>query len=186
MSTTMRPTGSAISRPAPIAAAIGSSIRWTRRAPAASDASSTARFSTSVTPDGAHTIRRGWARLPIEHLADEIAQHLLGDVEVGDHAVAQWARRRDRRRRSADHPLGVRSHRVNATGQRVRGDDRRLRHHDAPAPDVHERVGRAEVDRHVPDPKRGSQMTARNVAARAVSAKAHQYRVSERRPGSRA
>jgi hypothetical protein len=59
-STIIRPTGSSIARPAPIAAAIGSSIRCTRRAPAASDASSTARFSTSVTPDGAHTISRGW------------------------------------------------------------------------------------------------------------------------------
>ena len=60
-STTIRPTGSSIARPAPIAAAIGSSMRCTRRAPAASEASSTARFSTSVTPDGAHTISRGWA-----------------------------------------------------------------------------------------------------------------------------
>ena len=60
-STTMRPIGSSIAIPAPMAAAIGSSIRWTWRAPAASEASSTARFSTSVTPDGAHTIRRGWA-----------------------------------------------------------------------------------------------------------------------------
>ena len=60
-STTIRPTGSSIGIPAPIAAAIGSSIRCTLRAPAASDASSTARFSTSVTPEGAQTISRGWA-----------------------------------------------------------------------------------------------------------------------------
>ena len=60
-STTIRPIGSSIAIPAPIAAAIGSSIRCTRRAPAASEASSTARFSTSVTPDGAQTISRGWA-----------------------------------------------------------------------------------------------------------------------------
>ena len=60
-STTIRPIGSSMATPAPMAAAIGSSMRCTRRAPAASDASSTARFSTSVTPEGAHTIRRGWA-----------------------------------------------------------------------------------------------------------------------------
>ena len=58
-STTMRPTGSAIGRPAPIAAASDSSIRWTSRAPALSDASSTARRSTSVTPEGAHMTSRG-------------------------------------------------------------------------------------------------------------------------------
>ncbi len=60
-STTIRPTGSSMPMPAPMAAAIGSSMRCTRRAPAASEASSTARFSTSVTPEGAHTINRGWA-----------------------------------------------------------------------------------------------------------------------------
>jgi hypothetical protein len=61
-STIKRPIGSSISRPAPIAAAIGSSIRCTRRAPAESEASSTARCSTWVMPDGAHTISRGCAR----------------------------------------------------------------------------------------------------------------------------
>src|SRR3954471_19409385 len=61
-STTIRPTGSAIGTPAPIAAAIDSSMRCTCRAPADSAASSTARRSTSVMPDGAHTTRRGWAR----------------------------------------------------------------------------------------------------------------------------
>src|SRR3954454_23919920 len=61
-STTIRPTGSAIGTPAPIAAAIDSSMRGTCRAPADSAASSTARRSTSVMPDGAHTTRRGCAR----------------------------------------------------------------------------------------------------------------------------
>ena len=64
MSTTMFPVGSAIGMPAPIAAAIGSSISCTLRAPAARHASSTARFSTSVMPDGAHitTRERGYGR----------------------------------------------------------------------------------------------------------------------------
>ena len=61
-STTMRPTGSAIGTPAPMAAAIDSSIRWTWRAPADRAASSTARRSTSVIPDGAQTTSRGCAR----------------------------------------------------------------------------------------------------------------------------
>jgi hypothetical protein len=58
-STTIRPTGSAIGSPAPIAAARDSSIRCTSRAPADNDASSTARRSTSVTPEGAHMTSRG-------------------------------------------------------------------------------------------------------------------------------
>ncbi len=58
MSTTMCPVGWAMSRPAPIAAAIGSSISATSRAPADRQASSTARVSTSVTPEGTHITTR--------------------------------------------------------------------------------------------------------------------------------
>jgi hypothetical protein len=58
----MLPVGSATGRPAPIAAAIGSSIRYACRAPADRQASSTARFSTPVTPDGTQTTTRGWAK----------------------------------------------------------------------------------------------------------------------------
>ncbi|MPN16181.1 hypothetical protein SDC9_163519 [bioreactor metagenome] len=59
ISTIMLPRGSAMSMPAPIAAAIGSSIRNVWRAPASSVASITERFSTSVTPLGTHTMTRG-------------------------------------------------------------------------------------------------------------------------------
>ena len=59
MSTTMLPLGSVIGRPAPIAAAIGSSIRKTSRAPAPSALSFTARFSTSVIPKGTQMMMRG-------------------------------------------------------------------------------------------------------------------------------
>ncbi len=52
MSTTMLPVGSETGRPAPMAAAIGSSISSTLLAPAWRAASSTARRSTSVTPEG--------------------------------------------------------------------------------------------------------------------------------------
>src|SRR3954467_9462740 len=62
MSTTMLPVGSPTGRPAPMAAAIGSSIRYAWRAPALRHASSTARFSTPVTPDGTHTTTRGCAQ----------------------------------------------------------------------------------------------------------------------------
>src|SRR5579875_1496089 len=61
MSTTIEPVGSPTGRPAPIAAAIGSSIRYACRAPALRQASSTARFSTPVTPLGTQTTTRGWA-----------------------------------------------------------------------------------------------------------------------------
>ena len=59
MSTMRLPDGSLTGRPAPMAAAIGSSIRRAQRAPALIVASRTARFSTSVTPDGMPTRTRG-------------------------------------------------------------------------------------------------------------------------------
>src|SRR5918992_4073323 len=60
-STIMFPVGSATGSPAPIAAAMGSSIRYALPAPAAYVASSTARFSTPVTPEGTQTTTRGCA-----------------------------------------------------------------------------------------------------------------------------
>src|SRR5437764_6700045 len=61
-STTIEPVGSPTGSPAPIAAAIGSSMRYAVRAPADRQASSTAHFSTPVTPDGTHTTTRGCAQ----------------------------------------------------------------------------------------------------------------------------
>ena len=52
ISTIMLPVGSPTGSPAPIAAAIGSSINTTSLAPAFLVASSMALLSTSVTPDG--------------------------------------------------------------------------------------------------------------------------------------
>ena len=59
MSTTMLQVGSVIGSPAPMAAAMGSSIRNTSRAPADSADSRTARFSTWVMPDGTAMMIRG-------------------------------------------------------------------------------------------------------------------------------
>ena len=59
MSTIMLPAGSCTGRPTPMAAAIGSSMRYTSRAPAASAESRTARFSTSVIPLGTEMMMRG-------------------------------------------------------------------------------------------------------------------------------
>ena len=58
-STIRLPVGSATGSPAPIAAAIGSSMRNASRAPALRVASSTARRSTPVSPEGTHTTTRG-------------------------------------------------------------------------------------------------------------------------------
>ena len=59
MSTTMLPLASLTGRPAPMAAAIGSSIRNTWLAPAASADSLIARRSTWVEPQGTQMMMRG-------------------------------------------------------------------------------------------------------------------------------
>ena len=64
MSTMSDPVGSPMGRPAPIAAAMGSSMSRAQRAPALSAASRTARFSTSVTPDGMPSSIRGRGMRP--------------------------------------------------------------------------------------------------------------------------
>ena len=61
ISTTIEPVGSVTGRPAPIAAAIGSSISQTLRAPADSADSWMARRSTAVEPEGTQTMICGRA-----------------------------------------------------------------------------------------------------------------------------
>ncbi len=58
-STTMLPTGSWMSKPAPMAAAIGCSMRWAAEAPARRAASFTARRSTEVMAEGTQINTRG-------------------------------------------------------------------------------------------------------------------------------
>ena len=64
MSTISCPTGSPTGSPVPIAAAIGSAMRSASRAPASWAASSTARRSSGVRPEGTQTITRGRPRRP--------------------------------------------------------------------------------------------------------------------------
>ena len=59
MSTTMWPSGCRMSMPQPRAAAMGSSIKKTCRAPAATTASTTASLSMPVMAAGTHTATRG-------------------------------------------------------------------------------------------------------------------------------
>ena len=63
----MLPTGSWTSSPAPMAAAMGCSIRWAADAPARRAASLTARRSTEVMADGTHSSTRGRLSLVTPH-----------------------------------------------------------------------------------------------------------------------
>ena len=149
MSITMLPVGVSTGRPTPMAAAIGSATIHTSLAPAVSAESRTARRSTSVMP----------ARHAHDHLGlhaedvlvddrlEEIAEHLLGDVEVGDHAVLQRPHRENAVGRAPQHPLGLEPDALDLARGLFERDDRGLVQHDALALHVDQRVGRAQIHR---------------------------------------
>ena len=149
MSTIMFPVGSPTGSPAPIAAAIGSSIRYAWRAPAASVASSTARFSTPVTPDGTQTITRGCAKrcwctfwMKWRSICSVTSKSAMTPSLSGRIAEIVPGR-------ASEHALRLDADRMDVAGALVDRDDGRLREHDPAAADVDERVGGAEVDSHV-------------------------------------
>ncbi len=114
-----------------------------------------------------HDPRPGERAAAAQHLAHEVAQHLRGDVVVGDDAVLQRPHRHDVPRRPADHPLGLDPDRHYGVGCGVDRDHRRLVEHDAPAARIYQRVRRPEIDR---------QITAEQVTA----ALGHQREPSQR------
>jgi hypothetical protein len=86
------------------------------------------------------------------HLLDEVLEHVLGDAEVGDHAVLERTDGGDVAGRAAEHALGVVADRLDhlvAARLLADRDDRRLVEHDAATADVDQRVGGPEVDRDV-------------------------------------
>jgi hypothetical protein len=83
------------------------------------------------------------------HLLDEVAQHLLRHVEVGDNAVLEWTDRLDRAGGAPEHALGLDPHRMHLAGTRVDRDHGGLGEHYAAAAYVDERVGGPQIDGHV-------------------------------------
>src|SRR5439155_24910940 len=87
--------------------------------------------------------------LSVLYLLDEGMDHLLDNVEVADHTVAQRTDRHDVGRGAADHALRLRPDGQDALGARVHSDDARLTDDDPAVAHGDQGVGRAEVDAHV-------------------------------------
>jgi len=77
---------------------------------------------------------------------EEVAKHLLGNVEVGDDAVLHRSHRDDAVGRPAQHPLRLETNTLDLLRLPVDRDDRRLVEDDALAFDVDKRIRCAEVD----------------------------------------
>jgi hypothetical protein len=73
-------------------------------------------------------------------LLDEVPEHLLGHLEVRDHAVLQRADGLDRAGGTSEHPLGLDPDRVHFAGAGIDRHHARLRQHNAAAADVDQRV----------------------------------------------
>ena len=146
MSTTMWPVGCAMSRPG--ADRGGDRLLDQRHlARAGRQARLLDRARLDVRDAGRHAHHHALARpAAAVRLAQEVAQHLLGDLEVRDHAVAQRARGRDVGRRAPDHAVRLRADRVDVAVLGVDGDHGGFRDDDAAPAFEHERVGRAEID----------------------------------------
>ena len=160
---------------------MGSSISHTLRAPAFDAASRIARRSTGVDPDGTQmtisglvnrrvpwfaralatkclimcsaTSRSAITPLPrfARALATKMLDHVLGDFEVGDHAVAQGPNRPEVLGRLAEHQLGIVADRADFLHavDRFDRDNRRLGQDHSVIAQVDDGVGRTEIDRQV-------------------------------------
>ena len=95
--------------------------------------------------DAHHQTRRHDAAAFIA-LGDEGLEHLLGCIEIRDHAIAQGTHRTDVARRAAQHQLGFITHRHGDATLEIEGNHRGLLQHNPLAGDVDQRVGRAQVD----------------------------------------
>src|SRR5690606_15807318 len=84
----------------------------------------------------------------VDH-ADEVPQHLLAGVEVGDHAVLERAQCSDGVGGAPDHPLRLVPDRHDLLGCRGDGHDGGFVDQHTTSTDVDQRVRGAEVDGHV-------------------------------------
>ena len=86
------------------------------------------------------------------HLADEMLDHLLRDLEVGDHAVAHRADGLDIAGGSPQHHLGVIADGANGLLAAAGGDGSNhagFIEHDAAPFDIDQRIRRPKIDGHV-------------------------------------
>ena len=80
------------------------------------------------------------------HLADVVANHLLRDRGVGDHAIAEWPNRHDIRGGTPEHALRLSTDGEDLARFRLNCNYRGLANDDTLTCDVDERIRRAEVN----------------------------------------
>src|SRR5256885_12070064 len=108
-------------------------------------------------------------QMAVDDRLQEEAQHLLGDVEIGDDAVLEGPHGEDAVRRAAQHALGLEADAFDFAAGFFDGDDGRLVEHDALTLDPDQGVGSAEIDgdfiRRAPSPEIQFRPVYRHVVA---------------------
>ena len=82
----------------------------------------------------------------VVRLLNEVVQHLLGDLEIGDYAVFHRLDGHDVAGCAAQHFFGFLADRLDFASVLVDGDDRGLVDDDAFALRIYQRIGRAQID----------------------------------------
>jgi hypothetical protein len=82
-------------------------------------------------------------------LVDEVSEHLLRHLKVGDHAVLEWADGHNRCRSTTEHALGFNADGQHSARHLIKRNHGWLGQHDATPTHVDERVRSSEIDRHV-------------------------------------
>jgi len=95
--------------------------------------------------------RHDHLRLHAEHVLvddrlQEVAQHLLGHIEVGDHAVLEWPHRQDALGCPSEHPLRLETDPLDASGRLLDRNNGGFVEHDPFTLHVDEGVRGAEID----------------------------------------
>jgi hypothetical protein len=130
-----------------MAAAIGSSIRYTSRAPCLHRrVSNRALFHLGDTGGHADDDARMHEGAAAVHLADEVMQHLLGHVEVRNDPVLERADGLDIAGGTPHHRLGLVTDGEHRMIGLMYGDDGRLVHHDSFPADIDQGIGGAQID----------------------------------------
>src|SRR5471030_436612 len=83
------------------------------------------------------------------NLLDEMPEHRLGDLKIGDHAVFHRAYGDDVSRRAAEPALGFLTDGQHIVRARLNGDHGRFPQDNATSPDIHETVGRAQINSNI-------------------------------------
>jgi hypothetical protein len=82
-------------------------------------------------------------------LLDEVAEHLLGRLEIGDHPITHGPDRGDAARRAPEHLLRLAANRFDLVADVVDGHDGGFIQDDAGTARKDAGIGRTEIDRQV-------------------------------------